>query len=274
MSSWQAALIPLAIIAVLGSIAFFIGYRNLLSDERSNEDDQRTSPATGPRSAHSAQGQTALSPTEAVARRDELRARVLASDRLTTRAPQEHAVVVQYIDISVSKSTPIQTFVMELRRDFSDRITFVTRHFPTSDQGRVGAAALEAADRQGRFIPFLENLTAEPAGRADKVRSARPASSTASPPGTSAASSARTPRESVGARDYVKVARRLGMDGGEFARTMADPVTAAAIDADRAEASRAGITRAPALVLLDDQDHDVLTSLEDFRRAVEAAANR
>ena len=73
--------------------------------------------------------------------------------------------------------------------------------------------------------------------------------------------------------EYVGVARELGLDEEQFTRDMTDTATTTAIATDRAEATRAGITRAPALVLLDDQDHKNLTSLQDFRRAVEAVAN-
>jgi hypothetical protein len=275
MSPWQAALIPLAIIAVLGSIAFFIGYRNLLSNDR--PDDTEPAPATLRPARPAGQG-TTLTPAEVAARRNELRAKIAVSDRLTARASQEQAILVQFINIAAPGTTAIQDFVTDLRRDFSEHITFVARHFPTNDQARLAAAAIEAADRQGHLIPFLEHLITESAssqaGRVPAAHSGLPATTPAqlsagpligSPEGTVA---------DVESRYYAEMARRLGMDGDEFTRVMVDPTTAAIIDADCAEADRAGITRAPSLILLDGQDHNALTTLQDFRLAVEAAANR
>ncbi|MHA7241432.1 DsbA family protein [Arthrobacter sp. TMS1-12-1] len=261
MSPWQAALIPLVIIAVLGSIAFFIGYRNLLSDERANDADLPAAATRRPIRAAGTHAQ-ALSPEEASARREELRAKLAATDRLTIRAPQERAILVQFIDITAPGTTPIQEFLVELRQDFSERITFVARHFPSSDHAHLGAAALEAADRQGHFAPFLQVLTTRSAPTDHKAET--------SPSAVSGTHVAGVPD---GVNEYVRVARELGLDEGQFTRDMADTATATTITADRAEATRAGITRAPALVLLDDQNHKNLTSLQDFRRAVEAVAN-
>ncbi len=167
------------------------------------------------------------------------------------------------MDFYVPGAAQTQKFLTELHRDFSERITFVIRHFPMSDHSRLGAAALEAADRQRCAMPFLEAITQGSAGREKDV----PYVSSSA---TLTSGGVGDPRETG---EYADIAGRLGMDEKQFASDMESAATAAMIDADLAEATRAGVTRAPALVLLDGQDHNTLTSLEDFRRAVEVAAN-
>jgi len=92
MSPWQAALIPLVIIAVLGSIAFFVGYRGIFSNERAYEVEAL--PTARPKPASSAQETKALISEDSAARRHELRAKVAVSNRLTSRAPHEQAILV------------------------------------------------------------------------------------------------------------------------------------------------------------------------------------
>ena len=260
MSPWQAALIPLAIVAVLGSIAFFIGYRGLFSDSAD-------APSGGPAPTRSPM----RSPDAVAAGRDELRAEIAVSDRLIVRAAQERAILVHFIDVSAPGAAHTEEFLAALRRDFSERITFATRHFPASDDGRKGATALEAADRQGQLIPYLEALTLDIGqGIEEEIKGGNE--------GSGSNRSRELPEGQAHSWNepgrYEELAGRLGLDTEQFARDMNDASTTAAIEADQANASRVGLTRAPALVLLDDRDDNTLTSLADFRRAVEHAASR
>ncbi|WDF35027.1 thioredoxin domain-containing protein (plasmid) [Arthrobacter agilis] len=250
MNPWFAAMIPLAIIVVLGSIAFLVGFKGYLSDDR-DEIDRNPMPSSTP--AKSGPGPRAApntSSTERATQLNTLRGTVVASDRLLSRASHERAVLVQFIDLYAPGTISIQEFLSNLRADYSRRVTFVARHLPTSDQAHLGATALEAADRQGCFLPFLEAITLGPdAQELPRLHS------------------------SVTMDTYLGVARELGLDSGRFEADMRSSDVQSLIEADRVEAAGVGVTRAPALILLDDQNHSALTSLDDFREAVRLAAS-
>lgn len=155
-------MIPLTIIVVLGSIAFLVGFKGYLSDDR-DETDRNPKPSSTP--AKSAPGPRSVSDTSSTERATQLntlRGTIVASDRLVSRASHERAVLVQFIDLHAPGTISIQEFLSNLRADYSRRVTFVARHLPTSDQAHMGATALEAADRQGCFLPFLEAITLGP----------------------------------------------------------------------------------------------------------------
>lgn len=250
MNPWFAAMIPLAIIVVLGSIAFFIGVKGYLSNDRDETDrDPDPSPATLGNSRGSRPA-SAASSTERATQQNALRDAIIASDRLVSRASHERAILVQFIDLYTPGTISIQEFLSNLRTDYSRRVTFVARHLPTNDQARLGAAALEAADRQGCFLPFLEAITLGPDAQELPRMHSR-----------------------VTVDSYLRVARELGLDSERFETDMQSSDVQSLIDADRLEAARVGVTRAPALILLDDQNHNALTSLDDFREAVRLIAS-
>ena len=250
MNPWFAAMIPLAIILVLGSIAFIIGIKGYLSNDR-DETDRTPAPApTTSRRLSTPQAASDARLSTHEAELDALRGAIVASDRLVSRASHERAVLVQFIDLHAPGTISIQEFLLNLRTDYSRRVTFVARHLPTNDQARLGAAALEAADRQGCFLPFLEAITLGPDAQ-------------------------EFPRlhTSVTTDTYLAVARELGLDSTRFEADLQSSDVQSLIEADRVEAARVGVTRAPALILLDDQRHSALTSLDDFREAVRLVAS-
>ncbi|WP_187393387.1 DsbA family protein [Arthrobacter echini] len=152
---------------------------------------------------------------------------------------------MQFIDLYTPGTISTQEFLSNLRADYSRRVTFVARHLPTNDQAYLGATALEAADRQGCFLSFLEAITLGPdAQELPRLHS------------------------HITMDTYLAVAHELGLDSEQFEADMQSSEVFALIDSDRIEATRVGITRAPALILLDDQNRNTLTSLEDFREAV------
>lgn len=250
MNPWLAAMIPLSIILVLGSIAFFIGIKGYLSNDRDEPDrDPEPSPTSSkPSLSPGAEADTGLA--NRAAQQAALRDAIMASDRLLARASHERAVLVQFIDLYAPGTISVQEFLSNLRTDYSRRVTFVARHLPSNDQALLGAAALEAAERQGCFLPFLEALTLdEDAQELPRMRIR------------------------VTMDTYVAIARELGLNAGRFEADMTSTEVQSLIEADRAEATRAGVSRAPALILLDDQNHNALTSLEDFREAVRLIAS-
>ena len=249
MNPWIAAMIPLAIITVLGSIAFFIGYKGYLSSDRDDDDrDSDVAPTTS-KNSPIAGATSATKSTDRGTQQTVLRTAIVTSDRMVSRASHERAILVQFIDLYAPGTISTQEFLSNLQVDYSRRVTFVARHLPTSDQARLGAKALEAADRQNCFLPFLEKITLGPEAQEFPRLHTR-----------------------VTMDAFVSVARELGLDSRRFEADMQSSEVRARIEADRIEAARVGVTRAPALILLDDQNHNALTSLDDFREAVRLAA--
>ncbi|MUK02204.1 thioredoxin domain-containing protein [Vibrio cholerae] len=253
MNPWFAAMIPLSIILVLGSIAFFIGFKGYLSNDDGPQQRNLTKarPTTGSSGSSTAPQTDRVDSADPIDQQAQqaLRVSINASNRLTLRASHERAVLVQYIDLFAPGTLPVQEFLSNLRTDYSRRVTFVARHLPSDKQAHLGAAALEAADRQGRFIPFLEALTLN---RGTQGRLTQHAAATVD--------------------TYLAIARDLRLDTDRFATDMGSSEVQELIEADRQEAVRAGVSRAPALILLDDQNHNALTSLDDFREAVRLVA--
>lgn len=250
MNPWLAAMIPLAIILVLGSIAFFIGFKGYLTTDR-DEPNQVLEPSpTSSSSSPSLRAESDTGVADRKAQQVALRDAVNGSDRLIERASHERGVLVQFIDLYAPRTRAIEEFLSNLRTDYSRRITFVARHLPSNDQAILGAAALEAADRQGCFLPFLEALTLD-------------------------ADAQNIPRTHthITMNTYLTVARELGLDIDRFEADMTSTEVQSLIEADRREAERVGVTRAPALILLDDHNHNALKSLEEFREAVRVVAS-
>lgn len=244
MNPWLAAMIPLAIVVVLGSIAFFIGIKGYLSNDK-YELDRTPEPTPKTRADLAVQAGSDTNSTDHGTQQSTLRASVAASDRLVSRASHERAVLVQYIDLYAPGNISVQEFLSDLRTDYMRRVTFVARHLPTTDQARLGATALEAADRQDCFLSFLEAITL----------------------GSDAQELPRL-NQQITTDTYLAVARDLGLDEERFEADMRSSEVASLIEADRIEAARVGISRAPALILLDDQNDRPLNSLQDFREAV------
>ncbi|MHA7284417.1 DsbA family protein [Arthrobacter sp. TMS2-4] len=244
MNPWLAALIPLGIIVVLGLVAFFIGYRQYLPD-RTDQDSR----GHGPKSSSKPMSTSAM--TDASLKHDQLREKISTSDRLLSRAVDERAVLVQFIDAGAPEAASVQKFVAELRQEFGDRISFAARHLPATEPSRIVSAALEAADRQGKFDDFLDALLA-PTGRPA-------AAEVGGGPGTSV-------------EKLQRIACELEVDLQQFTADMESPSTAAVLAEDRKDAAAMGITRAPSFLLLDGRHHNIITSRENFHVAVAAAA--
>ncbi|MHA7241360.1 DsbA family protein [Arthrobacter sp. TMS1-12-1] len=249
MNPWFAAMIPLAIIVVLGFIAFFIGFKGYLSNDR-DETDRAPEPSPTAGNAPAPRAASGPSTSERARQQNVLRHAIVASDRLVSRASHERAVLVQFIDLYTPGTISVQEFLSNLRTDYSRRVTFVARHLPTNDQAYLGATALEAADRQGCFLPFLEAITLGPDAQELPRMHTRVTTDT-----------------------YLAVARELGLNSTRFEADMRSSDVQSLIEADRLEAARVGVTRAPALILLDDQNQNTLTSLNDFREAVRLVAS-
>lgn len=244
MNPWFAALIPLGIIAVLGPLAFYLGYRS----------HQRDMAAAGTELIDDSSGQESATFTQAqTQQQNELRAVITSSDRLILRAVNERATLVHFVDLTSSHSSKVQGVFRELHREFGAHVTFVMRHSPAARDGLRVAGVLEAADYQGKSFDLLDRVFE---GDRDTLTSSH---------------------ETVAATNMLErllgVARALGLD---MLRLEADAISSATLDAvesDRKQALVMGVRRAPTLLFLDGQDRS-FSSLEELRAAVAEVARR
>ena len=239
MNPWLAALIPIALIVLLGGIAFIAGRR------------KKALPAP-PRESRTVTGNP--EPRKADVGPDLhhviLKQTLRDSGRLLFRAPDERAVLIQYLDVGPG-SGAIYSSLCALERDFGEHLSFAVRHLPSTEGAWASAVALEAADKQGRFRDFLAALE-----------------NNRSDPGTSGSS------ENTSAHQRLRgIARDLGLDLARFDADVADPRTMQQVEADRTEAHRAGVERGSTFFLLDGKSRQA-TSFDGFREHVADAVRR
>lgn len=161
------------------------------------------------------------------------------SHRLTTPAV-EKAQLVEFLDFECSACRSIHPFVEELKAEFGDRVTFVSRYFPLSSHPNSGPAALavEAAAQQGKF----EAMSAKMFETQDQWRGKR---------------------ESQGPL-FRTYAQQLGLDLAAFDAAVADEKTKARIRADIADGNALGVTATPTFFL--NGEKLTLTTKQDFRQ--------
>ncbi|WP_035783035.1 DsbA family protein [Arthrobacter sp. H14] len=241
MTPWLFALIPIVIVVILGTIAFFIGYRGHLSD-RPGGKSAAPAPVESRRVPHAG--------VVPVMRED---------SRITSQAPDQRAVLVQFLDAESESCRAVHSFVEQLKQDFGRTVTFATRHFPLSDQSFTAALALEAAGEQGKFNELLEAIYAVPRqvrDGADAVKSARS--------GRNGESAARTFRGLV---------EDLGLDMASFDAALTDPRTMRRVKTGKIDGAALGISSPPSFFLLDGKEVQA-TTLAEFRQMIADAAAR
>ena len=241
MSPWLYALIPLALVLVLGSAAFFLGYRGHFSDRPGGKSDA-PAPVDFPR----------IRPVKAAPVMRE-------GSRVTSRASDERAVLVQFLDAESESCRAVHPFVEQLKEDFGQQVTFAVRHFPVSEQSFAAALALEAAGEQDRFDDLLEAIYAIPLEApdgADTKISAGPEENSAS-----------------AALKYRTIAESLGMDMPGFDAALNDRDMTWRVETDKIDGAALGISSPPSFFLLDGKEIRA-TTLAEFRQAIAEAASR
>ncbi|MCG2624228.1 DsbA family protein [Arthrobacter sp. I2-34] len=173
---------------------------------------------------------------------------VRANSRVLWQAPDEKAQLVEFVDFECAACLAVQPYVEQLRKDHGDHLTIIERYFPlTAHRNSMNAAlAVEAAAQQGAYKPMYRKMFG---AQEDWAGSAEDKSGVF--------------------RGYAK---ELGLDLAAFDRAVADPATAARIEADKADGLALGITGAPTFFL--DGKPLVADSLEQFHDLVEQAAVR
>ena len=85
---------------------------------------------------------------------------VRENSRVLSRAPEEKAVLVEFLDFECESCRAAYPFVEELRAEYADTVTFVHRYFPLpGHRNSMNAAiAVEAAAEQGAYEKMYQRM--------------------------------------------------------------------------------------------------------------------
>jgi protein-disulfide isomerase len=166
--------------------------------------------------------------------------------RVLSKAPNEQAVLVEFLDFKCEGCAAAYPVVEDLRAEYADTVTFVHRYFPLPGHPNSMTAAItvEAAAQQGAYEAMYQRMfdTQEQWGYATEDR--RPV--------------------------FRGYAEDLGLDMAAYDKAVADPATRARIEADVAEGIDLGLQGTPTFFL--DGKPLALNTLEQFRDDLDAAA--
>ena len=171
---------------------------------------------------------------------------VRENSRVLSKAPDEQAVLVEFLDYECESCRAAYPFVEELRADYGDTVTFVHRYFPLpGHRNSMNAAlAVEAAAQQGQYEAMYQRMfeTQEQWGESAEDQSAV----------------------------FRGFAEDLGLDMAAFDAAVADPATQERIELDVSDGEALGVGGTPTFFL----DGEVLNpqTLEQFQAEIEAAA--
>jgi protein-disulfide isomerase len=128
----------------------------------------------------------------------------------------------------------------QLRREYGDRIRYVSRQFPLDIHPNADRAALaaECAGEQGRYWPFHDVLFKH--------------------------------QEALGKPDLADYAREVGLDMGRYESCLRDPATDARVQHDIEDGRRYGVTGTPAF-FIDGRLVSGAQPFAQFKSALDAA---
>lgn len=206
----------LAIVVIAGIVAFFLG-----------RSDSASAPA--PETVASDAGQV-----------------VRDNSRVLSQAPNEKAVLVEFLDFECEACRAAYPFVEELRAEYSDTVTFVNRYFPLTGHpnSMTAAIAVEAAAQQGQYDAMYQQMFETQEQWSHTTEDRGPV--------------------------FRGFAEDLGLDMAAFDAAVADPATEERVRLDVADGTALGVRGTPTFFL----DGQLLTpdSREQFRAEVDAAA--
>jgi protein-disulfide isomerase len=186
---------------------------------------------------------TAAQPTQTGAPQD---VQVVRPDsRVLSQAPNEQAVLVEFLDFECEGCAAAYPVVEELRADYADTVTFVHRYFPLPGHpnAMTAAVAVEAAAQQGAYEAMYQKMFETQDQWSHTAQDQSPVF-----------------------RDY---AQDLGLDLAAYDAAVADPATTARVEADVAEGIRLGVQGTPTFFL--DGRPLTLDTVEQFRAELDAA---
>ncbi|AJK70140.1 DsbA family protein [Corynebacterium marinum] len=168
------------------------------------------------------------------------------NSRVLSQAPNEKAVLVEFLDFECEACRAAYPFVEDLRAEYSDSVTFIHRYFPLPGHRNSlpAAVAVEAAGQQGQYEAMYHRMfeTQSEWGESSEDNSAV----------------------------FRGFAEDLGLDMAAYDAAVADPATEERVQLDVADGKALGVPGTPTFFL----DGQLLTpdSLEQFRAEVDAAA--
>ncbi|WP_299169653.1 thioredoxin domain-containing protein [uncultured Arthrobacter sp.] len=170
-------------------------------------------------------------------------AQVVREDsRIISQAPQEKAVLVEFLDFECEACRAAKPFVDELKEEYDQNLTIVARYFPLPGHinSMNAALAVEAAAQQRQFVPMLDRMyeTQEAWGEASESK----------------------------ADVFRGFAQELGLDMAAFDAAVADPQTQARIERDVADGTALQVAGTPTFFL--DGELVEAATLEEFRALI------
>lgn len=171
---------------------------------------------------------------------------VRENSRVLSQAPNEQAVLVEFLDFECEACRAAYPFVEELRAEYSDTVTFVNRYFPLPGHRNAmpAAVAVESAAEQGQYEAMYQQMfeTQSEWGESAEDKSAV----------------------------FRGFAEELGLDMTAYDAAVTDPATEERIRLDMADGMALGVQGTPTFFL--DGQPLLPDSLEQFEADVAAAA--
>ena len=171
---------------------------------------------------------------------------VRENSRVLSQAPDEKAVLVEFLDFECEACGAAYPFVEELRAEYSENVTFVQRYFPLPGHlnSMNAAVAVESAAQQDAYEDMYKKMfdTQTQWGESADNKSAL----------------------------FRTYAEDLGLDMAAYDAAVADPATEERVKLDIADGKAFGVTGTPTF-FLDDKILMVQT-LDEFKAAVAATA--
>lgn len=171
---------------------------------------------------------------------------VRENSRVLSQAPDEKAVLVEFLDFECEACGAAYPFVEELRAEYSDNVTFVQRYFPLPGHlnSMNAAVAVESAAQQDAYEDMYKKMFDTQAQWGESADN-----------------------KSALFRTY---AEDLGLDMAAYDAAVANPATEERVKLDIADGKALGVTGTPTF-FLDGKILNVQT-LEQFKAAVAATA--
>lgn len=164
------------------------------------------------------------------------------SHRLST-AESEKAVLVEFLDFECEACRAAYPLVEQLREDYGDQVTFVSRYFPLPGHpnSTTAALAVEAAAQQGEFEAMYHRMfkTQEQWSHSQDSQ----------------------------ADTFRGYAEDLGLDMNAYDRAIENPATKARVMLDKSDGVGLGVSGTPTFFL--DGEKIQPSSGEEFRSLIE-----
>ncbi|TFF04417.1 DsbA family protein [Cellulosimicrobium funkei] len=170
---------------------------------------------------------------------------VREDSHVINQAPDEKAVLVEFLDFECEVCRAYYPTVEQLREQYSDELTLVIRYFPIPSHANANNAAIavEAAARQGELEAMYQQMYATQADWGE----------------------ARDSKAHV----FRGFAEEMGLDMAQYDADVADPKVAARVQRDFDEGRALGVGGTPTFFL--DGEKVSVENPGDLTRAVEAA---